>query len=290
MAIKAKIIGDSLNSSGCRLTTFELRYHRYIHSEVMTHRVFSRNAASSRAIPIEKMIEQVEEDPAIPVHWGKAQKGMGAEEELTPQEQEEALFEWLRARDSAVVHAKKMLKLGLAKQVVNRILEPWVWMCTIVGSTEWDNFFHLRAEAAAMPEFQQLAFLMLDAMNASTPKALTVGEWHLPYADEIGGNFNALSIIEKVKVCTALCGRISYLNHGKDYPLENSIQWAEERTNMAHWSVSEFTAEAMGDACFYGNYRGFSQYRYRFGNQNITNDPRLKKYTVEDFHKLLQKR
>ena len=65
--IKAKIIADSINSKRCRLTSWVLEYPRFIHAEIMIHRVFSRNAASSRAIPTEKIIQNIIDDPAMPV-------------------------------------------------------------------------------------------------------------------------------------------------------------------------------------------------------------------------------
>lgn len=221
MSIKTEIIADSLNPKGNRLTTFVLEYPRFIHAEIMTHRVFSKNAASSRAIPTDLIIKQVMENPAMPVWWGKNQSGMQAKEELdditvsnvytiednykelvkylknvekyhdgvyynyelTPKG--EALFTWLQARDEAVTRVVKLNEIGLHKQIANRILEPWFNIRIILSGTEFENFFALRSHADAQPEFQQLASQMLEEYNKSTPKKLSAGEWHIPFGDKI---------------------------------------------------------------------------------------------------------
>lgn len=135
MGYECRILLDSINTSGDRLTTFQITYPRFVHCELMTHRVFSRNSSSSRAIPIEKMIEQVENDPVIPVYWGKNQRGMQATEELTGVVRERAIEKWLDARDCAVDHAREMHLNCVHKQIVNRILEPWMWITVLVSAT-----------------------------------------------------------------------------------------------------------------------------------------------------------
>lgn len=149
------------------LTTLLLRYPRWIHAEFMTHRAFSRNAASSRAIPVEKLIRDVIENPAVPIHFGRNQKGMQAHEEcgnriLLPQtplydigvSREEA---WLIARDRMIEIVEAFAKAGYHKQVVNRLLEPFAHITVLVSSTEWDNFLELRDHPDAEPHMQMLA-------------------------------------------------------------------------------------------------------------------------------------
>lgn len=140
MTISAKVIKDSVPPQGIRITTLELEYPRIIHSELMTHRVFSRNSASSRAIPVSKVIELVESNPAMPVHWGKNQAGMQAKEELDDLKKEAVRQLWLEAAKQAVSIAKVMADIGCHKQVVNRILEPFQHMKVVVTSTEWANW------------------------------------------------------------------------------------------------------------------------------------------------------
>jgi len=149
--INASIIADSTNSHGNRITTFVLTYPRFIHAELLTHRLFSRNAASSRAIPASKMIKDIEEDPFIPVAFQKAHSGMQGNEYFQHPLVEDFINLWLEARDSVVEKAKLMLEgEALTKQLVNRILEPYQWYTCIVTATEYDNFFELRCPQYAV--------------------------------------------------------------------------------------------------------------------------------------------
>jgi hypothetical protein len=143
----AKILADSVGAHGVRLTTFELCYPRMIHSEFMTHRMISRNAASSRAIPVEKMIKRVEEDPVEPLFWGANQKGMQAHQALTGLSLSLAQGYWEDAQYQAVSFARRLADVGAHKQIVNRILEPFSWITVIASATEWGNFINLRPRA-----------------------------------------------------------------------------------------------------------------------------------------------
>ncbi len=217
MTIAAKIIADSVGVHSPRLTTFQLRYPRFIHAELMTHRVFSRNASSSRAVPVKRIIADILDDTAMPIHWGKNQKGMQADEEndapvqypiyvqqpmvlptgavpdsadrlsITPTFErwttsdttaEEA---WLHARDRAIEMAQAFDAAGYHKQIVNRLLEPFAHISVVVTATDYDNFYWLRQHKDAMPEIKFLADGMRDLMNASVPQVLQPSEWHLPY-------------------------------------------------------------------------------------------------------------
>ena len=185
MTIEAKVVLDSISEEGVRLTTMELTYPRFIHAEFMTHRVFSRNASSSRAIPVEKMIERVKKEPAEPVHWGKNQPGMQANEELQWDALVQTRKAWLEARDAAVKFAARMHELGAHKQIVNRVLEPFSHITVLVTATEWDNFFALRCHPDADPTMRTLAEAMREAMAASdTYNAQPGWSWHLPYITE----------------------------------------------------------------------------------------------------------
>jgi thymidylate synthase ThyX len=143
--ISARIIADSIGPQGNRITTMVLTYPRIIHAEFMTHRMFSRNAASSRAIPASKMIKNIEEDPFIPVAWQKAHKGMQGIEYFTEEYDINIAKEhWLRAREYAITEARALTSLPATKQIANRLLEPFQWYTCIVTATEWENFFKLR--------------------------------------------------------------------------------------------------------------------------------------------------
>ena len=140
--ITAKIIADSVNPAGNRITTYILTFNRWILAELNTHRAFSRNTASSRAIPVEKMIKMAQENPAMPVFWGKNQAGMQSKEELVGNELLNAKEAWLRARDRAVESAKELLACGMHKQYANRAIENFLYVKTILTGTEFENFLH----------------------------------------------------------------------------------------------------------------------------------------------------
>lgn len=227
--ISAKIICDSISEQGKRITTFELEYPRFIHGEIMTHRMLSKNATSSRAIPVSKMIEQVRIDPAMPIHWGKNQAGMQANEELRGYDLLLAKLHWSNAAKETIRYAEYMNLIGAHKQIVNRLLEPFQWMKTIVTATEFDNFFNLRCHKDAQPEIKALADLMYKAYNESTPQLLYAGEWHTPYVKTLradGGeliycksydedSYGTVSIEgmtseEAIKVSSSCCAQVSF--------------------------------------------------------------------------------
>lgn len=224
--ITAKIISDSISATtGTRLTTMELSYHRFIHSEFMTHRVFSRNASSSRAIPVKKLLEQVRNDPMMPIYWGSNKPGMQAGDELIDHALDECKDVWSQGAKDAVRRVEMLGIVGLHKQIANRLLEPFLPIKVVVTSTEWNNFFNLRNHPDAQPEIQELAICMLEAMNNSEQVELHPHEWHLPYIT--GNEFNHLindcgnydyALEQMLKASSARCARVSYLNHDQSSP------------------------------------------------------------------------
>lgn len=215
MTITAKVILDSISEAGVRLTTFQLRYPRFIHSEFMTHRVFSRNASSSRAIPVAKLISEVNNDPAMPVFWGKNEPGMQAQVEMNEEEKAEAIACWLWARSEAVSQAEKMVKNGAHKQIVNRLLEPFSHISVVCTATDYANFFALRRHPDAQPELKALADAMWKAMSHSLPAIIHPGKWHLPYLTEW---HEREDINDALRLSVARIARVSYNNHDGTAP------------------------------------------------------------------------
>lgn len=271
---QAKVIARSENSLGVAITTIQLLYPRMIHAEVMTHRMFSRNASSSRAIPVAKMIEQVLNNPAMPIHWGANQPGMQASAELPYTD--EVIRSWKGAARQAAATAERMAALGLHKQVANRVLEPFQLISVIVTATEWDNFFALRRHPDAQPEIQLLSDLMYEEMT-NTDVPLVIREdtnadsslaWHLPYISEEERALYRTNIL--LKASTARCARVSYNNHDgsnpdfiKDVALHDALVGGEP----IHASPTEHQALAVDSRNFFKNFRGWSQYRYNVERQ-----------------------
>jgi thymidylate synthase ThyX len=209
MTISVKVVADSMSTRGVRLTTIEVVYPYIVHAQVMTHRVFSRNAQSNRAIPTKKLIQMVKSRPYNPVF--RANKpGMVAGEktkQLVPS------LIWSFARSQAIFAARCMSWAGVHKETVNRLLLPFMHITVLITSTEWDNFFELRIHDDAQPEIQELATKIKKAVDASEYSYLAPGEWHLPYVTEY-----YLELEEQIKISVARCARVSYLNHDKTNP------------------------------------------------------------------------
>lgn len=260
----AKVIKDSVSPTGHRLLTMEVTMHRYVLAEFNTHRVFSRNSASSRAIPTSKQLERVRETPANPIEFGANQPGMQAEDVLSDDDADTASAIWTAARKFAANAAEDLAKLGVHKQVVNRLLEPFMWHTVIVTSTEWDGFYKQRVSPLAQPEIKAAASLMLEAHLASTPVELDYEEWHTPYIldDEDFDTETAK------KISAARCARVSYLTHDgvrdPDKDLELFARLVE--ADPPHASPLEHVATP-GDFVepnTLGNLRGWSQLRHDY--------------------------
>ena len=262
MTCEVKVIEDSLNpNTGRRLTTLQVRYWRSIHGEVMTHRVFSRNASSSRAIPISTFLKQVWNDPAGPIHWGANVSGMQAKTELIGFKRWFAQKAWSlsgKLMCGVVWSVNKVCKPH--KQTFNRLLEPWQYISVIITATEWDNFLELRDHPDAQPEIRELAQKIGAALNESYPVVRT---HHLPYVD-FSEKFK-YSIENCFKISTARCARVSYLTHdGKvpDVKKDMKLHDILVGSRPIHASPTEHQAIAQNDDLFYKNFRGWKQYRY----------------------------
>ena len=250
--ISATIIAHSKSVvDGSEVLTYECEVHRYVWAECLTHRLFSRNAASSRAIPVAKMIELVENSPAVPIHWGKNRAGMQAKEEHNHVVEldwdswedlgiwgtrEQA---WFEARDNGILKAHSFNEAGYHKQIVNRLLEPFQMIKVVVTATEWDNFFWLRFHDKAQPEIYELARCMLAAKKRSVPEVLNVGEWHTPYVghlrtedglqyvvEDSDGQGFYVSLDEALHVSASCCAQVSYRK------TDNSLEKGEKVWQM----------------------------------------------------------
>jgi len=261
--ISATVICASRAPNGVVLYTIVCTYPRYILAEVNTHRALSRNSMSSRAVPIKKVLAQVWSDPMMPVEWGQNQAGMQAPTQLTGWRKTAAKLTWKAAAKAACVFAYIFSKIGLAKQVGNRILEPWQAMTTIVTSTEWDNFFELRDHKDAQPEFRELAREIRKQMAMTHIHSLNFGEWHLPFVRE--DEKQAHTVQTLLKMSAARCARVSYLTHDGQRPsMDKDVALYERLVGSvpAHSSPVEHQATPLESGKERSNnFRGWHQYR-----------------------------
>lgn len=319
--ICATVLADSVTEYGHRITTMALVMPRMILAEFNTHRMFSRNSASSRAIPTHKMIEAVKNDPFVPMKFIKEHKGMQGYEYLGPDEEFWARKTWLMAAELSIHQAELLVdKYKVSKQFANRLLEAYMWHKVLVTATEWENFFALRYHGSAEIHMQTLAQQMLLAMNNSHPKFLNPGEWHIPYGNDINESKLAELIYQKhpdgkyatfeqqyrLKISVARAARISYT---LPYTIEKHDYFRDserhdELFQSGHWSPFEHQAQApypwelcpkwnnKGSATpeevkqylaqnlemgWWGNFRGWKQYRKTFSGMENRLDNRLSK-------------
>lgn len=296
MGFDAKILADSVSPAEHRLTTLEVTFPRFVLAEFNTHRVFSRNSASSRAVPVVKQLRRVLEEPYVPIEFGSNQPGMQAGPALSGDAESVARREWLRARDDAVRHALGLLSnpelvarhedlgqcleaiepriksaaeeenwLNVHKQVVNRLLEPFMWHTVIVTATDWDNFWNLRCHPDAQPEIRRVAELMRTAMEASEPDAVGHGEWHLPLVDA-AERVEVEEVETLIKISAGRCARVSYLTHAGVRDHSADIGLHDRLVSSGHMSPLEHPARPLSPAElaeseWSGNFRGWKAAR-----------------------------
>lgn len=258
--ISAKIIADSISESGVRLTTMELHFPRFLVGELNTHRVFSRNSASSRARSTKKTIVEVENDPFIPSYWESEHIGMSGGKPLGLVEAADCRLAWREASIQAVNSARALAELGLHKSLVNRVLEPFMWHTAVVTATEWDNFYSQRlallddGRPQAEPHFYELATKMKQAQASSTPQELGPNDWHLPYILDEDYD-KTLFLSELIRISVARCAGVSYLSQGdqgRDHTKDLNLFKRLETANPPHWSPFEHVARPQCNA--YGVY------------------------------------
>jgi hypothetical protein len=269
----ARVILDSKSPQGVRLTTIEVTFWRPVLAEFNTHRVFSRNSASSRAIPVEKQLARVKDDPSNPISWPCEQPGMQGGVELEGEDLEDAQRLWNDVRMTTLAllegyledHPEKEHRLH--KSVLNRVLEPFMWHTVIVSATSFDNFFDLRCNPMAQPEIHLAADQMRDAYNRSRPTELRLGQWHLPYIHAEDYRNADLSVLKQVSA--ARCARVSYLTHDgrRDYEADLQLFARLTTASPAHASPLEHVATPCECAMTYGkqhfgNFDGFDQLRH----------------------------
>lgn len=294
MTVSATVVADSISPEGIRLTTLHLRYPRFILAEMNTHRIFSRNARSTRAVPVKKFLEEIRTEPVIPMQWGINKPGMQSSEVAETPLAENMEKEWREAANRACDYAEKLFELGLHKQWSGRILEPFMHVDQLVSSTGWQNFFGLRDDEDAQPEIREVAVQIKGALNDSTPKLLEPDQWHLPYICDddyavakayIRGTCcgtamsvsdeEAVSLLQKIS--TARCARLSIKPYDGNGSIERELERYEKlvvsrpvhSSPAEHIATPDYKSDSEFDGVFewqnkdkWGNFFGWQQYRH----------------------------
>lgn len=270
MKTSAIVIADSVAPSGERLTTFQVTFPRFILAEVNTHRVFSRNYRSSRAVPVAKLIEEVRSTPFIPMQFTRNMAGMRGGDALTGAAADRAEDAWRCAARCAADYAEHMAKAGVHKQYANRGLEPYLYTHGVISATEFDNFFELRCHPDAQPEFQELANLMREARDASNPicRDFEYGgwasdQWHLPYVTEdecVAAGADGLEMLQRLSA--ARCAWVSY----RPYDESDATDYEKVERTIAKllstpMHASPFEHQATPGNTHPNNFRGWVQLR-----------------------------
>lgn len=262
MSYDLKIIADSI-AKGVRLVTIQGTFPRFILAEVNTIREWNRNSASSRAIPVKTRIEQVTSSPFVPAAFGKNRPGMQSTETLSGDEDAIARASWLRVASAAIHEAAVMEKLGVHKQYANRVLEPFAWHTAVITATSWQNALNLRTHKDAQPEFREWACMLRDALDASTPRALHEGMWHLPYIrpeewEELEGiayrpgdfyrtEWSAFRD-ELVKRSVVRCAAVSFERQDAERSPEQMLARFAGLKKSGHWSPFEHQAKVASES------------------------------------------
>ena len=250
--ITAKVVCDSISEQGVRLTTFEIEYPRIVMSEFNTMRAISKNSSSSRAIPVSKMLEHTKNINLKPIYFGSKKSGMQAGDELDGNDLINAKLFWEAALFDAVTWATELDELGVAKEVTNRLVEPFQLVKVVCTATDWGNFFNLRLHPDSDPNICMLAYKMYQDMQESKPIELKVGEWHLPfvnvgwngkgemcYADE---DFNFIELEQAIKLSAASCASVSYRTEGMTLEKADKIFDMLIKAEVIHASPFEHLA------------------------------------------------
>lgn len=264
----AKVIADSINESGDRVTTLELEYPRIILAEFNTHRVFSRNTASSRAIPVKTMLKNIWNNMFVPWYWGANQTGMQASKQLSKPRIFIANALWKTGICINLLGSYLLSSVGVHKQLSNRNTEYASYIKTIVTSTDFDNFISLRLHPDAQPEIADLAYKIKIALENSKPKLLKEGDWHLPYWNGTyipQSYWNHKEEIEQAKkVSVSCCAQVSYRTNDTSIDKAIRITDALSKSRPIHASPFEHVCTPGNGK---GNLEGWIQYR-----QEIEND------------------
>lgn len=254
------ILADSISEEGYRLTTFQLKFWRAILPEITRHRVCSFSVKSSRATPVQKYIDEIRSKPWGPEFWGLNQKGMTPEHEAEPKVIDICKYVWCTSADSACMMAEGLQRMNIHKQVINRLLEPYMYTEMVISATDWANFWKLRIAPDAQAEICTLAKEMKKQYDESTPIELNYGEFHLPYVSQ--SEKDNYPVETCVKISAARCARVSYTCFDGSTSVEKDLALFDRLVSSGHFSPLEHVAAPVSkDNYRVSNFVGWNQLR-----------------------------
>jgi hypothetical protein len=265
-SVKLVLFSENVHNNK-RVITTKWKYPKQHLAQLNMHGQLCKNASSSRAVPVKKVIEQVTNDPYVPVRWSKNQKGMQGYATLDYDQQIAAAKQWLEARDAALKYVNGLVDLEVHKQIVNRLLEPWTWATVIVTATEVENFFALRDAPDAQDEIAYCARQMANIYYNAEPQPLAFGQWHLPFVRQ---SEHSLQTEDQLRISVARCCRVSYNNvDGTPTELAKDRILAASLQDEGHWSPFQHQALTVDvhSTTSSGQFKGFVQYRKTFTNE-----------------------
>ncbi len=297
--VSCEVIQHSISPQGKEILTVSVKYGLIIHSEFLRHRQLSRGVKSNRAIPAKVIRREVLEDPYTPQWFGKNKSGMVSEEQVRFPWIAKKL--WRTARYPACGFHWLGEKLGVHKEILNRLLNPWQWVRETITATEWDNLYNLRRHKDAQRDIKEVVDAIYECHTKSNPNALSEGEWHVPYVKREWDNQGVLhywdndgmelSQEQAIKCSAARCARSSYDNHDNtsaSYKVDCGLYDMLVTSKPAHASPVEHQATPMKvDAAAFsitnswteglthvdkscrlwsGNFEGWTQHRQTLNN------------------------
>jgi len=265
----AKVIEQSVNSiTGDTITTFQIRIPRFVLAQLNKHRILSSNTESNRAVPIKKKDRKLVENPYHPDQWGTNQSGMQAGKPLTGLKAKLADLVWFCSMHSQRFWANLLNLLGVHKEIVNRLTEPFQMVDVVLTGTQWFNFFELRTSEKAQPEIRKVARLMLEAYHKCSAYSISDGGLHLPYVTHEEKELYKGNTLLLIALSASRCARVSYLNHEGNMDVEKDVKLFIRLVSSKHWSALEHTAVAIDASVMCGGFIGWVPARKLFTGES----------------------
>lgn len=239
----AEMVCDSVSPhTGRRITSAVVRLPRIVLAELNTHAALAKNSASSRAIPTATFRQRVLANPYIPWRWPINGKGMVPKEYAAPDSWRSrfATFAWKGGLVVASLAHRLLERIGVHKEIANRLLEPWMWTEVLVTATDWDGFFAQRCHPAAADGVRAAATVLRALLETHQPTETTL---HLPYVQKHeDGDMRTLFMASARR-----CRRVSYMRQGVVVSLEEDAAAGAEGLleNPPHLSPYEHAAMAL---------------------------------------------